>query len=65
MYEYDSSDTEVIFNGGIKLPLAVFFVDIITAVMYWVECLSDARRIVSNAQWHVHMSIDLGLIPCT
>ena len=49
-------DTEpgVIFEGATKLPLCseeVFW----EAVQYWLRLLSQIRRVLPDADWHVHI----------
>ncbi len=61
VYEYDSAQPEVIFNGSTKLPLSDAFGETVDAVMHWADCLSDIRRILSDANWAVNMD-DTALI---
>ena len=55
VYEYDKSEPEVVFRGSTKLPLSDNIEETIIAVTHWAACLSDIRRIVSDAQWEVNM----------
>lgn len=55
VYDYDQDESTVIFAGSTKLPITDDFEDTIHALIYWLNCLTDIRRSISNGDWHVHL----------
>ncbi|MEK3905312.1 hypothetical protein [Paenibacillus sp. FSL R7-0179] len=55
VYDYDQDEPTVIFAGATKLPLSDNFEDTFHALFYWLTCLTDIRRRISNGDWHVHL----------
>ncbi|RED51971.1 hypothetical protein [Cohnella phaseoli] len=55
VYDYDPDEPTVIFAGSTKLPLSDNFEDTLHALFYWLGCLTDIRRCISDGDWHVHL----------
>lgn len=55
VYDYHTSEPEVIFRGSTKLPLSDNLEETIIAIQHWAACLSEIRRLVSDAQWSVNV----------
>ncbi|MDR2924371.1 MAG: hypothetical protein LBU76_00155 [Azoarcus sp.] len=55
VYEYDSEEPEVIFNGSTGLPMSFNPMNTVKACLYWVDCLTEIRNIVKDANWSVNM----------
>ncbi|MDG0795172.1 hypothetical protein OMP38_33360 [Cohnella ginsengisoli] len=55
VYDYDQDKPTVIFAGSTKLPFSDNFEDTWHALFYWLNCLTDVRRSISNGDWHVHL----------
>ncbi|MFD2114247.1 hypothetical protein ACFSTH_14595 [Paenibacillus yanchengensis] len=55
VYDYDQDEPTEIFTGSTKLPLSDNYEDTVHALYYWLTCLTDIRRSISNGDWHVHL----------
>ncbi|MFD2330797.1 hypothetical protein ACFSR7_16210 [Cohnella sp. GCM10020058] len=55
VYDYDQDKPTVIFAGSTMLPFSDDFEDTLHALFYWLTCLTDIRRSISNGDWHVHL----------
>ena len=55
VYDYERDEPTVIFAGSTKLPFSDDFEDTLHALFYWLTCLTDIRRSISNGDWHVHL----------
>ena len=55
VYDYDQAEPTVIFSGSTKLPFSDDFEDSIDALFYWLACLTEVRRSISDGDWHVHL----------
>ncbi len=55
LYAYDDSESEVILAGATKLPASMDVEDITYTLEHWLQCLTEIRLTVTNAEWHVHL----------
>ncbi|MBH0087283.1 hypothetical protein I6E84_13770 [Psychrobacter sp. SCQQ22] len=55
LYAYDDSESEVILAGATKISSSMDVEDLIYTLGHWLECLTDIRLAVTDADWHVHL----------
>ena len=55
LYAYDDSESEVILAGATKISSSMDVEDLIYTLGHWLECLTDIRLAVADADWHVHL----------
>ncbi|MFD5601220.1 hypothetical protein ACFWHR_14320 [Leucobacter sp. NPDC058333] len=51
-YAADADSPETVLEGSTKLSADD---DAIEALLYWCDALTELRRLVPDAEWHVHM----------
>ncbi|WP_042476824.1 hypothetical protein [Bacillus ndiopicus] len=55
-YVYEQVDeVNIIFQGSTKLPLVDDYEVVVQTLFYWLQCLTDIRRAISEGDWHVHL----------
>jgi len=55
LYAYDDSESEVILAGATKLLVSMDVKDLIYTLEHWLQCLTEIRLAVTDAEWHVHL----------
>ena len=55
LYAYDDSESEVILAGATKISSSMDVEDLIYTLDHWLECLTEIRLAVADAEWHVHL----------
>ncbi|WP_114701988.1 hypothetical protein [Psychrobacter proteolyticus] len=55
LYAYDDSEAEVILAGATKLPASMDVEDLMYTLEHWLQCLTQIRLAVIDAEWHVHL----------
>ncbi|MBH0064795.1 MULTISPECIES: hypothetical protein [unclassified Psychrobacter] len=55
LYAYDDSESEVILAGATKISSSMDVEDLIYTLGHWLECLTEIRLAVADAEWHVHL----------
>lgn len=55
-YDFEKLEDYIIFSGSIKLPLTNQVEDTYIGALHWASCLTEIRKVISDAQWDV--SID-------
>ncbi|WP_352259888.1 hypothetical protein [Psychrobacter sp. TB55-MNA-CIBAN-0194] len=55
LYAYDDSESEVILAGATKISSSMDVEDLIYTLGHWLECLTEIRLVVADAEWHVHL----------
>lgn len=55
LYAYDDSESEVILAGATKLPSSMDSEDLMYTLEHWLQCLTEIRLVVTDAEWHVHL----------
>lgn len=53
VYRYNLNEPESVFSGSIGLPDDPEKASV--ATLYWMECLSELRRYLSNCAWEVSL----------
>lgn len=54
VYEYDEAEPRRIFEGATGLPMGEPE-NTFEACLHWASCLTEIRRMILDADWHVHM----------
>ncbi|MGP9830382.1 hypothetical protein [Psychrobacter sp. AOP1-A1-60] len=55
LYAYDDSESEVILAGATKMPASVDVEVLMYSINHWLQCLTEIRLVVADAEWHVHL----------
>ncbi|HCI77118.1 MULTISPECIES: hypothetical protein [unclassified Psychrobacter] len=55
LYAYDDSESEVILAGSTKMPSSMDLEVLMYSINHWLECLTEVRLAVTDAEWHVHL----------
>ena len=55
LYAYDDSESETILAGATKLSSSMDIEVLVYSIEHWLQCLTEIRLAVSNADWHVHV----------
>ena len=55
LYAYDDSESEVILAGATKMPSSADIEDLMYSIDHWLQCLTEIRLAVAEAEWHVHL----------
>jgi hypothetical protein len=55
LYAYDDSESEVILAGATKMPSSAYIEGLMYSIDHWLQCLTEIRLAVAEAEWHVHL----------
>jgi len=55
LYAYNDSESEVILAGATKMPVSADVEVLMYSINHWLECLTEIRLVVAEAEWHVHL----------
>ena len=55
LYAYDDSESEVILAGATKMPVSADVDVLMYSINHWLQCLTEIRLVVAEAEWHVHL----------
>ena len=55
LYAYDDSESEVILAGATKMPSSAYIEVLMYSIDHWLQCLTEIRLAVAEAEWHVHL----------
>ena len=55
LYAYDDSESEVILAGATKMPSSADIEVLMYSINHWLQCLTEVRLAVTDAEWHVHL----------
>jgi len=55
LYAYDDSESEVILAGATKISASMDVESLVYTLGHWLECLTEIRLAVADADWHVHL----------
>ena len=55
LYAYDDSESEVILAGATKMPTSADVEVLMYSINHWLQCLTEIRLVVADAEWHVHL----------
>ncbi len=55
LYAYDDSESEVILAGATKMPSNADIEVLMYSIDHWLQCLTEIRLAVAEAEWHVHL----------
>ncbi|MBI0427109.1 hypothetical protein [Psychrobacter sp. NG27] len=55
LYAYDDSESEVILAGATKMPSSMDVEVLMYSINHWLQCLTEIRLAVADAEWHVHL----------
>ena len=55
LYAYDDSESDVILAGATKVPSSIDIEVLMYSINHWLQCLTEIRLVVADAEWHVHV----------
>ena len=55
LYAYDDSESDVILAGATKVPSSIDIEVLMYSINHWLQCLTEIRLVVGDAEWHVHV----------
>ena len=55
LYDYDESEAETILAGATKVPSSMDLEVLMYTIDHWLQCLTEIRLVLANADWHVHL----------
>lgn len=55
LYAYDDSESDVILAGATKMPATMEVGTLMYTLDHWLQCLTEIRLAVADADWHVHL----------
>lgn len=55
LYNYDDSEPQTILAGATKIPVSMEMDALVYTINHWLQCLTEIRLIIDDAQWHVHL----------
>lgn len=54
-YDYDYDEPETIVAGATKIPSIMDLDVLMYMIEHWLQCLTEIRHVLADAEWHVHL----------
>ena len=55
LYDYDDTEPDTIIAGATKMPSSMDIDVLMHTIEHWLQCLTEIRHAVADAEWHVHL----------